>query len=84
MTYTINISLPKQLAELAKAQVKAGYYSSISELIRDKLRSTLMTKIDIPTFQMSPKAEKLAIKARQNYLDGKAIKLEKVEDLDNL
>ena len=84
MSYTINISLPKNLAQLAKDQVKSGYYSSVSELIRETLRNSLMTSNKIPTFTMSPDAEKIAIQAKQNYLKGKSIKLNNINDLDNL
>ena len=42
MNQTINISLPTNLTNIAKAQVKAGNYSSISEVIRDALRKTFL------------------------------------------
>ena len=41
MNQTINISLPKTLSNLAKQQVKKGYYSSFSEVVRDALRQFL-------------------------------------------
>jgi putative addiction module CopG family antidote len=70
MNNTINISLPKGLSELANQQVKAGYYSSISEVIRDALRKMLMEPA-VPTFKMSEKAEKIAAQAEKEYREGK-------------
>lgn len=79
MSYTINISLPKELAQLAQKEVKRGYYESVSELIRDALRRLLVR--DVPTFQMSKKAEKRAMKAYQEYLDGKAKPIKSIDEL---
>jgi len=45
---TVNISLPLKLKAQANNLVKAGYYSSFSDLIRDSLRKLLDTnKYDI-------------------------------------
>lgn len=82
MSYTVNISLPKELAQLAQKEVKRGYYDSLSELIRDALRRLLVR--DVPTFKMSKKAEKRAMKAYQEYLDGKTKVLKSLDELDTL
>jgi Arc/MetJ-type ribon-helix-helix transcriptional regulator len=42
MNQTINISLPIDLVKLAKDQIKLGYYTSISEVVRDALRHSLL------------------------------------------
>lgn len=83
MNTTINISIPSSLTTLAKQQVKSGYYSSLSEVIRSALRNFLLTP-QIPTFQMSAKAEKRALQAEKDYKAGKAILMKSVNDLDNL
>lgn len=70
MNYTINISLPKKLGDMAKAQVEAGYYSSMSEMVRDALRS-LIAQPKIPVIKLSTKANKRYSKDYQDYLDGK-------------
>jgi len=70
MNNTINISLPKALSDLANQQVQAGYYSSISEVIRDALRKMLMEPA-VPTFKKSAKAEKVAAQAEKEYREGK-------------
>lgn len=69
MNKTINVSLPQGLTDLAKQQVKAGYYSSISEVIRDALRKNLMEPT-VPTFKMSQKAEIITDQAEKDYQDG--------------
>lgn len=84
MNYTINVSLPKGLVDLAKAQVKLGYYSSVSEVLRASLREHLMFKSDFPTFVMSAKTEKRGLEALQDHLEGKTILLEDIEDLGKL
>ena len=56
MNQTINISLPKSLNTLARQQVQTGYYSSVSEVVRDALRKLFLTS-SIPTIKMSKKAE---------------------------
>jgi putative addiction module CopG family antidote len=77
----MNISLPKKLAQKAKAQVKAGYYSSVSEVVRDGLRCLL--KKEASVFKMNPKAEKKAIRALKEHKQGKTIKLNHPKELDN-
>jgi putative addiction module CopG family antidote len=83
MNYTVNISIPKPLADMAHEQVKKGYYSTLSEVVRQALRK-LLIEDQVPTFKMSKKAEKRAEKAYQEYLDGKAIRLKSLNDLDTL
>jgi putative addiction module CopG family antidote len=81
-TYTINISLPKQLADLAHEQVKKGYYGSVSEVIRDALRRLLEPKI--PTIQMNKKQIKLVEQAWKDYNSGKTVPIKNIKDLDQL
>ena len=83
MNTTINVSLPKGLADLAKQKVKQGYFSSVSEVIRDALRSSMLSS-DVPTFQMSQKAEKVTRQARKDHADGKTTLLKDIDDLDML
>jgi hypothetical protein len=83
MNQTINISLPKGLNDLAQAQVKAGYFTSVSEVIRHALRTTFMEP-SIPTYIMSPKAEEISIKARKEHNLGKTRQLRSLDDLDML
>lgn len=82
MSYTINISLPKQLAELAGKQVKNGYYSSVSEVVRDALRK--LFEPEVPAFPMSKKAENKAMKAWSEYKAGKTKELNSLEELNML
>lgn len=84
MTYTTNISLPEELADLTKKQVEKGYYTSISEVIRDALRKLLFSSEPVPTFKMSKKTENMVREAQKNYEEGKTISLEDVDDLDKL
>lgn len=80
INYTINISLPKALADKAKEQVKTGYYSSVSEVVREALRC-LFIKEKVPVFKMSPKAEKRALQALKDYKEGKAIEINSFKEL---
>ena len=84
MNYTINVSIPKTLANLAKERVKAGYYSSLSEVIREALRNLLMTEstTEVPVFKMSKKAEKITLKAMEDYKKGKVIEIKSFKDLE--
>ncbi len=79
-TYTINISLPKQLAQAAQQQVKKGYYGSLSEVIRDALRQ-LMYQKDIPTYKMSKKAQRVAEQAWKEYKSGKLKPITSIKEL---
>jgi putative addiction module CopG family antidote len=80
MNQTINISLPKGLAELAEAQVKSGYFSSVSEVIRHAIRHTFMEPA-IPTYKMSKQAEAISNQARQDHKAGKTIRFKTFKDL---
>lgn len=82
MNYTVNISLPKQLANLAKTQVKEGHYSSLSEVVRAALRHYL--GVGAPVYKMSLKAERKAKLALKEHRDGKTLKLNSVDDFDKL
>ena len=85
MSYTVNISLPKTLAKKAQEEVKKGYYVSLSEIIRAALRQFLLkSQVEIPTFEMSTKTEKTALKALKDYEAGKTTSLKTPEDLGNL
>ena len=83
MNQTINISLPKGLNELAQAQVKAGYFTSVSEVIRHALRTTFMDTV-IPTFPMSDRLEKIGLQALADHKAGKTHLLENIDDLADL
>lgn len=82
MNYTINISLPKNLADLAKKEVKKGYYTSLSELMRTALRRVL-TEPGVPTFKMSKKAEKISLQALKDYKERKAIEIKSFKELED-
>jgi putative addiction module CopG family antidote len=81
-TYTVNISLPKKLADLAHDQVKKGYYGSLSEVIRDALRN--LFEPEIPTYKMTKRMIKNVDQAWKEYKAGKTIPLKNVKDLDLL
>jgi hypothetical protein len=83
MNQTINISLPKGLAELAEAQVKSGYFSSVSEVIRHAIRHTFMEPV-IPTLPMTPKIEKQLLQALKDHKEGKTTPFKSFKDLDML
>jgi putative addiction module CopG family antidote len=78
-TYTVNISLPKQLADLAHEQVKKGYYGSVSEVIRDALRRLL--RPSIPTIQMNKKQIKMVDQAWKDYEAGKLKPISSIKEL---
>ena len=80
MNKTINVSLPQGLTNLAKQQVEAGYYSSVSEVIRDALRK-MFIETKTPTINLSDKAEKQFIKAEKDYKTGNVTKFNTVSEL---
>jgi len=84
MNYTVNVSIPKSLAELAKNEVKKGYYSSLSEVIREALRNHLINKRvdDVPVIKMSKKAERIGLKALDDHKKGKTIRIKSFKDLE--
>jgi putative addiction module CopG family antidote len=84
MNYTINISIPKTLADLAHSEVKKGHYTSVSEVIRDALRNLLVRQKEIPTYKLTKKMERDYQKAYKEHLEGKSIKINSVKDLLNL
>jgi len=69
MNQTINISLPKNLTDLIKEQVTDGYYSSVSEVIRDALRHFLAPQ----PIQLTKKSAKLYDKMSEELDSGKNI-----------
>ncbi|KKP59036.1 MAG: hypothetical protein UR52_C0015G0012 [Candidatus Gottesmanbacteria bacterium GW2011_GWA1_34_13] len=80
MNYTVNISLPKQLAELAQEQVKKGYYSSFSEVVREALRHLFEPKI--PEYQLSKKAISRIEKALKDYKNGNLKPISSLSELE--
>lgn len=82
MNYIVNVSLPRQLADLAKDQVKNGHYSTLSEVIRTALRHFL--KLEVPVYRLSKKAEERAKQAREDHQKGKTRLLNSIDDLDSL
>ncbi|HUD19723.1 MAG TPA: type II toxin-antitoxin system ParD family antitoxin [Patescibacteria group bacterium] len=82
MNYTVNISLPKQLAKAAREQVKKGYYGSLSEVIRDALRRLL--EPEIPIIPMNKRQITLVDQAWKDYKAGKTTPINKIDDLDAL
>lgn len=82
MSYTINISLPKELAEAVKDHVKRGHFTSVSEVVRASLRSFLQP--EVPTFKMSKKAELRAEQAYKEYKEGKTKVIHSVDELDDI
>lgn len=80
MNSTINISVPTGLMNLAKDQVKKGYYSSMSEVIREALRNHFMAD-NVPTFPMSAKAKKVLHQARKEQKEGKTIKIQSFDEI---
>lgn len=79
MSYTVNISLPKQLADLANRQVKNGYYGSLSEVIRDALRRLLGS--DIPTIPMNKRQIQRVDQAWKEYKLGKLKPMSSIKEL---
>ncbi|HCS78132.1 TPA: hypothetical protein DIV55_00120 [Patescibacteria group bacterium] len=82
MNNSINISLPKQLADTVRAQVKAGHFASVSEVVQQALHKFFVNQPDVPTFKMSKKAEKVAQQALQDYKNGKAIPVASFVELE--
>lgn len=83
MNQTINISLPKGLIDLARQQVKSGYYSSVSEVIRDAMRK-YSAETSYPTIKLSKKAEAVFDKGLEEYHTGKSTRLKSTDDLDKI
>ena len=70
---TINISLPTKLREQADELVKQGYYASISDLVRDALRTSISkNQYDI-----------LADQAKKDERLDKSIALKSKKDIEN-
>lgn len=80
MNYTLNVSIPKPLVDRAKEQVKKGYYTSFSEVVRAALRDLLLT--DIPEYKMSKRMEKLVDKAIAEYNEGKIKPISSLKELE--
>lgn len=80
MNSTLNVSIPKPLVELAKEQVKKGYYTSFSEVVRDALRNMLIA--DIPEYKMSKRTEKIVEQAMKEYRAGKIKPISSLKELE--
>lgn len=83
MNQTINVSLPKGLNDLAKAQVKAGLYSSVSEVIRDALRRLFGDNQQITVNGFTKEFEDKVLEASRSPRDNDVV-IETDEDLENL
>jgi putative addiction module CopG family antidote len=83
MNQTINVSLPKGLIDLAKRKVESGYYSSVSEVIRDALRK-LESKPKYPIMKVTPKLEKSIAQAEKDYKEGKTVSVNSIDELEQL
>jgi putative addiction module CopG family antidote len=81
MNQAINVSLPKSLTELAREQVKAGYYSSVSEVIRSALRQLLL-KPQLPVYPLSERAEEIGLQALSEHKRGKTLQVSSFKDLE--
>ncbi|HAU65023.1 TPA: hypothetical protein DCW32_00515 [Candidatus Woesebacteria bacterium] len=69
---TINISLPDKLKEAGEDLVKAGFYSSFSDLVRDSLRNSIeKTNLD-----------QLYLEAKKDLKTGKATVLKNKGDVE--
>ena len=79
----IKITLPNQLyAYLRSRADKFGLTTSayVKNLIIDDVKD-----VDIPTFKMSPKNEKIALQALKEHQEGKSKKIDNISEyLDNL
>ena len=69
---TVNISLPDKLKDQAQDLIANGFYSSLSDLIRDSLRTTIeKNKYDL-----------LADEAGNDLINGTGILLKSEEEVD--
>ena len=69
---TVNISLPDKLKDQAQDLIANGFYSSLSDLIRDSLRTTIeKNKYDL-----------LADEAGNDLINGTGILIKSEEDVD--
>jgi len=81
MNQTINVSLPKNLTDLARAQVKAGMYSSLSEVIRDAMRRMLNPRPKITVNGFTEEFENEVLAASESPQD-KDLVFESADDLE--
>ncbi|OGM32955.1 hypothetical protein A2803_05170 [Candidatus Woesebacteria bacterium RIFCSPHIGHO2_01_FULL_44_21] len=70
---TINISIPQKLKEQAQLLVRAGVYSSFSDVVRDSLRKNIFKN----------KYDLLAEKAKEDYKNGRGVVLKTAKDIDD-
>ncbi len=69
---TINISLPDKLKEAGENLIKAGYFASFSDLVRDSLRNSIeKTNMD-----------HLYLEAKKDLRTGKATVLRNKNDVE--
>lgn len=68
---TVNVSLPDKLKDQAQDLVLAGYYASLSDVIRDSLRATVhRNKYDL-----------LADQAERDLLENKGVVFKSKEEV---
>lgn len=69
-TATINITLPIPLKKAVEDRVKGGFYTSVSEFIRQAVRKLLFPSDEIPYGPpLSAKATKEILKAEKEALE---------------
>lgn len=69
-TATINITLPIPLKKAVEDRVKSGFYTSVSEFIRQAVRKLLFSADEIPYGPpFSPEATKEILKAEKEALE---------------
>jgi len=68
---TINVSIPDKLKQKAEALVKAGYYASFSDVVRDSLREIVDKNI----------YDLLGDRAEKDYIEGRTVSLKTDKDI---
>jgi len=84
LTHKIQITLtPQEVAALSIKSKAMGYNVTkyIKFIVSKEVEQTVE---DVPTFKMSKRLERITLKAIEDYKNGKAIKLNSVEDLKYL
>ena len=77
----IKVTIPEELYFFLKSRAdKFGLNTSsyLKHLIIDDVKD-----LDIPTFKMSEKREKISLKALQDYKDGKTIEINDIDEYLN-
>lgn len=82
---TINITLPTRLKEEIEKRVESGMYASVSEFIRNAVRNTLVSGVDLPYGQnFFSKAEDEILKAETQGLTGQFKTITSDKDVNDL